>query len=106
VAHGWQEDDRPDTGADPAELRGGAGGVNVIVSAHAERQLEVLGAPAAEALDELRSLSRDDIAWMAERLVPQGGREVWMLWARRVRVLFDLEDDDLTVQGFGRRPGH
>ncbi|HLN16400.1 MAG TPA: hypothetical protein VK277_06540 [Acidimicrobiales bacterium] len=80
--------------------------MNVIVSAHAERQLDELGRPAEEALAELRSLSRDDIFWAAEALPPQGGREVWMLWCRRVRVLFDTEDDDLTVQGFGRRPGH
>jgi hypothetical protein len=78
---------------------------NVLVSSHAERQLQVLGRPAEEALAELERLAPDDLPWVAESLPAQAGRDVWMYWAGGVRVLFDTEEGDLTVQGFGLRPG-
>jgi hypothetical protein len=86
-------------------MRKDEGTFNVLLSSHAERQLEELGWPAEEALAELRRVTEDDLPWMAEELPPQGGRQVWMLWAGQVRILFDTEDGDLTVQGFGLRPG-
>lgn len=79
--------------------------MNVILSAHARRQLADLGWAAEQALEELESLDKDELGWVAEPLPPQGGRDVWMLWCASVRVLFDVEDDDLTVHGFGKRPG-
>jgi len=81
------------------------GRFQVLLSSHAERQLADLGEDAVEALAELGQLRRDDLVWVAESLPPQQGREVWMYWAGGVRVLFDTEDDDLTVQGFGLSPG-
>ena len=87
------------------QARGGKGpGLNVILTTHARRQLEELGPPAHAALRFLEAMEPGELAWTAERLPPQHGREVWMLWAGSVRVLLDLEDDDLTVQGFGLRP--
>ncbi len=77
----------------------------MLLSSHAERQLEVLGEDAAEALTELAMMAPDDLPWVAEALPPQAGRSVWMYWSGGVRVLFDTEDTDLTVQGFGLRPG-
>ena len=77
---------------------------HVLLSSHAERQLVDLGEAAADALAEVEELRRDDLPWVAESLPPQQGREVWMLWAGGVRVLFDTEDYDLTIQGFGLRP--
>lgn len=78
--------------------------MNVILSAHARRQLAALGSVAEDALDDLSSLDHDHLPWVAEALPEQRGREVWMFWAREVRVLFDVEGEDLTVQGFGKRP--
>ena len=78
---------------------------NVLLSSHAERQMGVLGPAAEEALAELERLAPDDLPWVAESLPSQGGRSVWMYWAGGVRVLFDTEEEDLTVQGFGLRPG-
>jgi hypothetical protein len=81
-----------------------SGGLNVIVTAHAERQLADLGQPAAQVLAHLEQMSHDEISWTAESLPSQHGREMWLLWAGSVRVLFDIEDNDLTVHGFGLRP--
>lgn len=78
--------------------------MEVYLSAHAARQLEVLGQPARDAVERLRSLSLDEIEWLAEPLPAQRGREMWLLWDREVRVLFDIEGDDVTVQGVGLRP--
>jgi hypothetical protein len=78
---------------------------NVLLSSHAERQLQVLGPAAEQALAELERLDPDELPWVAESLPAQGGRAVWMYWAGSVRVLFDTEEDDLTIQGFGLRPG-
>ena len=78
--------------------------LNVILTEHAQRQLDDLGPPAEAAVRYLRQVDRDELGWMAEPLPSQHGREVWMLWAGTVRVLVDLGDDDLTVQGFGLRP--
>lgn len=41
---------------------------------------------------------------MAEPLPAQRGREMWLLWADEVRVLFDVEGTDVTVHGIGLRP--
>ncbi len=79
--------------------------MNVILTGHARRQLDELGAPAARAVRYLESVDRDDLWAVAEALPPQHGREMWMLWAGEVRVLLDTEEDDLTIQGFGLRPG-
>jgi hypothetical protein len=78
--------------------------MNLILSGHARNQLAELGDAAEDALCELRSLELDDVPWVAEELPPRHGRRVWMLWASEVRVLFDTEGEDLTVQGFGKRP--
>ncbi len=78
--------------------------MHVFLSAHAARQLEELGSPANQALRYIRQLEPEEIEYTAQSLPPQQGREVWMLWAGSVRVLFDTEDDDLTIQGFGLRP--
>ena len=90
----------------PDELFAEGDGLNVILSAHAEKQLDELGRPALEVLAHLRQMSHDQITWMAESMPSQHGREVWLLWAGAVRVLFDIEEGDLTVQGFGLRPRH
>jgi hypothetical protein len=82
----------------------GPRGLRVHLTAHAQRQMDDLGTDALAAVQHLSELSRDEIAWSAEQLPPQHGREVWMFWAGSVRVLFDIEDDDLTIQGFGRSP--
>jgi hypothetical protein len=82
----------------------GPQGLRVHLSAHAQRQLDDLGPDALAAVEHLSELSHDEIAWSAEQLPSQHGREVWMFWAGSVRVLFDIEDDDLTIQGFGRSP--
>jgi len=76
----------------------------VILTAHAEAQLDRLGAPARAAVDWLETMDLDEIRWMAESLPPQHGREMWLLWADGVRVLFDMEDSDVTVHGIGLRP--
>jgi hypothetical protein len=78
--------------------------LNVIVSSHAERQLGDLGRPAEQVLAYLREISYDEILWSAQAMPPQNGREVFLLWAGSVRVLFDIEADDLTIQGFGLSP--
>jgi len=78
--------------------------LTVILTAHAEAQIETLGRPARDALDRLASLEADEIRWMAEPLPPQHGREMWLLWGEGVRILFDIEDSDLTVHGIGLRP--
>jgi hypothetical protein len=77
---------------------------NVIVSSHAARQLDELGAPADVALAYLREAARDELTWAAQPMPSQHGRDVWLLGAGAVRVLFDIEEDDLTVQGFGLQP--
>ena len=97
----------PDTwglGEPSAEVLDGPS-LNVILSTHAQRQLQQLGVPAQRALVALREMSYEEIRWSSEHLPPQRGREVRMLWAGSVRILFDIEDSDLTVQGFGLRPG-
>ena len=78
--------------------------MEVYLSTHATEQLEVLGRPAVEAVERLRSLSLEDVEWLAEPMPPQRGREVWLLWDREVRILFDVEGTDVTVQGIGLRP--
>jgi hypothetical protein len=78
--------------------------LTVIVTAHAQEQLEALGPPAELAIEWLRGMGIDDISWMAEPLPAQHGRQMWLLWADGVRVLFDVEDSDLTVHGVGLRP--
>lgn len=78
--------------------------LEVVLSRHAQRQLGELGAPAERALAALSTLDREEIAMVAEPLPPQHGREMWLLWAGPVRILFDLERDELTVHGFGRVP--
>jgi hypothetical protein len=89
----------------PAEALGvGEPPLNVLLSSHAARQITELGRPAEQALAYLGEMTLDDIMWSAQALPPQQGREVWLLWAGSVRVLFDVEDGDLTVQGFGLRP--
>ena len=77
---------------------------NVIVSSHAARQLDDLGAPAHAALRYLQEAPREELTWTAQPMPAQRGREVWLLGAGPVRVLFDVEEDDLTVQGFGLQP--
>jgi hypothetical protein len=77
---------------------------NVIVSAHAARQLEELGRPAQAALGYLREAARDELRWAAQPMPSQHGRDVWLLGAGGVRVLFDIEQGDLTIQGFGLQP--
>lgn len=78
--------------------------LEVLLSHHARRQLDELGSPAARALAVLEQLSREEISLVAEALPPQHGREMWLLWAGRVRILFDIEGDELNVHGFGRVP--
>jgi len=78
--------------------------LTVIVTAHAQSQLERVGEPARAAVHRLGAMSLDEIRWMAEPLPPQRGREMWLLWGDGVRVLFDIEDSDLTVHGVGLRP--
>lgn len=78
--------------------------LSVVLTHHAQRQLDELGAPAARALEALRQMSRDEIYFIAESLPSQHGREMWLLWAGRVRILFDIDEEDLTVHGFGRVP--
>lgn len=80
--------------------------MEVFLSAHAAEQLAELGRPAEEAVERLRMLSLEEIQWLAEPLPPQRGRDVWLLWDRDVRVLFDVEGTDVTVQGVGLRPPH
>ena len=77
---------------------------NVILTAHASRQMEDLGAPALRALRYLQEAAREELEWSAQPMPSQHGRDVWLLGAGTVRVLFDVEDDDLTVQGFGLQP--
>ena len=77
---------------------------HVIVTSHAARQLDELGPPAETALRYLREATRDELMWSAQPMPSQHGREVWLLGAGSVRVLFDVEEDDLTVQGFGLQP--
>ena len=76
----------------------------VILTAHAEAQLARLGPPARAAVDRLGAMGLEEIRWSAEPLPPQHGREMWLLWGNGVRVLFDVEDSDLTVHGIGLRP--
>jgi hypothetical protein len=76
----------------------------VILSAHAARQMDDLGTPAQRAVRYLQETTRDEIEWTAQPMPSQHGRDVWLLGAGPVRVLFDIEDDDLTVQGFGLQP--
>ena len=76
----------------------------VILNAHAARQVAELGPEADRAIEWLRQLDLDDIRGMAEPLPSQHGRDTWLLWAGGVRVLFDVEDTDLTVHGVGLRP--
>lgn len=78
--------------------------MEVFLSSHAAEQLEVLGRPARQAVERLRALSLEEIQWLAEPMPPQRGRQVWLLWDREVRVLFDVEGTDVTVQGIGLRP--
>ena len=77
---------------------------NVILSAHAARQMDDLGAPAQRALRYLQEAAREELEWSAQPMPSQHGRDVWLLGAGPVRVLFDIEEDDLTVQGFGLQP--
>jgi hypothetical protein len=91
-----RHDERPGDPGDP---------FNVIVSAHAGRQLDDLGAPAKRALRYLQQAPREELEWSAQPMKSQHGRAVWLLGAGPVRILFDVEDDDLTVQGFGLQPG-
>jgi hypothetical protein len=79
-------------------------GLEVHLSQHATRQLDELGYDAQAAVEHLSEMSREEIEWTAEQLPSQHGREVWMFWGGSVRVLFDIEGDDLTIQGFGRSP--
>jgi hypothetical protein len=80
------------------------GEFTVILTNHAQEQLDALGPRAIGALEWLQALDLDDIEWMAERLPPQKGLDMWLLWAEGVRILFDIEDSDLTVHGVGLRP--
>ena len=77
---------------------------NVILSSHAARQMGELGAPAERALRYLQETGREELEWSAQPMPSQHDRQVWLLGAGPVRVLFDIEDDDLTVQGFGLQP--
>ncbi len=77
---------------------------NVILSAHASRQMDDLGEPAHRALRYLREAAHEELEWSAQPMPSQHGRRVWLLGAGAVRVLFDVEEDDLTVQGFGLQP--
>lgn len=78
--------------------------LDVVLTTHARRQLEGLGAPARRALAVLQEMSHEEIAKVAESLPAQHGREMWLLWAGKVRILFDIEDGELTVHGFGHVP--
>jgi hypothetical protein len=78
--------------------------LTVTLSGHARRQLGELGRAAEEVVAYLERISYDEITWSAESLPPQHGREMWMLWAGAVRVLFDTEPGELTVHGFGLQP--
>jgi hypothetical protein len=77
----------------------------VLLSSHAACQVSELAPHAEMIVEHLRRVTREDLSWTAQRLPPQQGREVWLLGAGPLRVLFDIEDGDLTVHGFGRRPG-
>ncbi len=106
----WDDDDMDDEFDDleptADELGVGAPTFDVLLSSHAARQITELGRPAEQALAYLKEMTLDDIMWSAQSLPPQQGREVWLLWAGSVRVLFDVEEGDLTIQGFGLRPPH
>ena len=78
--------------------------LTVLLTAHAEAQLERLGGGARDAVGRLSSMSLEEIRWTAEPLPPQQGREMWLLWGDGVRVLFDVEGSDVTVHGVGLRP--
>jgi hypothetical protein len=91
--------------SEPRARRAPSQPYNVILSAHAERQLDVLGSPAEHALKYLRQAGRDELQWSAQPMPSQRGRDVWLLGAGTVRVLLDVEGDDLTIQGFGLQPG-
>lgn len=77
---------------------------DVVLTSHAQRQLAALGLPAQRALDALGEMTHEEIEMLAEALPPQHGREMWLLWAGRVRLLFDIEGGELTVHGFGKVP--
>jgi hypothetical protein len=89
---------------DAFEMRAGSKPYNVILTAHAARQLEELGTPAERALLYLREAGRDELQWSAQPMPAQHGRDVWLLGAGAVRVLLDVEGEDLTIQGFGLQP--
>lgn len=78
--------------------------LEVVLSRHAQRQLGELGRPAHQALAALREMTHEEISLVAERLPEQHGREMWLLWAGRVRILFDIDHEELMVHGFGRVP--
>ncbi len=100
----WPDGEEPWPEPDDAELIEGPR-LTVVLTAHARRQLSELGPAAEVALAALAGMSHEEISCSAESLPPQRGREMWMLWAGTVRILFDIEGDDLTVEGFGLRPG-
>jgi hypothetical protein len=89
---------------EPRVQREASAPFNVILSAHAARQLDVLGSPAERALEYLRQAGREELQWSAQPMPSQRGRDVWLLGAGTVRVLIDVEGDDLTIQGFGLQP--
>jgi hypothetical protein len=91
---------------DPFEMRAGSRPYNVILTAHAQRQLEELGSSAERALQYLKEAGRDELQWSAQPMPAQHGRDVWLLGAGAVRVLLDIEGEDLTIQGFGLQPHH
>jgi hypothetical protein len=89
---------------DIEEQRAASVPYNVIVTAHAARQMDELGPPAERALRYLREAGREELRWSAQSMPSQRGRDVWLLGAGMVRVLLDVEGDDLTIQGFGLQP--
>ena len=75
----------------------------VILSARAAQQMEMVGEGAQKALDRIVGAEYGEIKSIGRRLPDRNGRQFWRVRTGVVAVLFDLDRDEIFVHGFAPR---
>lgn len=75
----------------------------VVISTHAAEQLAQVGASAQKALDRIIGVTHSQIKTIGKELPERNGKEFWRVRTGKVAVLFEIDKNEVFVQGFAPR---